>query len=135
MRFEFAFLSLCILMACNTGGPGFRGVPAVTRSVDDSTFLIRVARPMAEATRTSPEMLPRFGVVARRAAQAVEQESGCSVAWIQGDPAMMVLGLSCDGAKPPRKPKRKARFSCDATNVTYSKSRKAGSGILRCYPD
>ncbi|MFZ5964084.1 hypothetical protein ACOXXX_14125 [Thalassococcus sp. BH17M4-6] len=102
-----------LLTACNTGGPGFRGIDPVAQDYDGSRFLIRRNGPLVEVLRVSPEAMPSFRVVARKAGLLTQRMTGCRAAWVRGDQAMMVIGLSCDGAKPPKKPKRRARFGCD----------------------
>lgn len=127
------FPLLLLLAACNTAGPGFRGIDPVVREFEGSRFLIRRDGPVAEVIRTNPEFNPRFDTVARKAALTLQDMTGCTAAWVRGDPAMMVIGLSCDGAKAPAKPKRQASFSCDIEDVYRS-----GASIdlgLRCYKD
>lgn len=124
-------LLLLCLAACNTAGPGFRGIPPVEQTYDGSRFLLRQNGPLVEVIRTSPEVLPKFRDVARKASLLLQDRTGCIAAWVVGDPAMMVVGLSCDGAKPPRKPKRKVSFSCDADDIYRTQTRIDLS--LNCY--
>ncbi|WGW04244.1 hypothetical protein [Tropicibacter oceani] len=105
------------LMACDTAGPGFRGVDAREVTYEGSRFTLRLRENMAEVIRTSPEMLPRFENVARRAAIATQIETGCHAAWVEGDPAMMLIGLSCDGERPPKRPKRPRMLYCDLIDL------------------
>lgn len=127
-------IALCLLFlaACNTAGPGFRGVPAQTVTVEGSRFLLRINGPLAEATRTSPEFLPKFADVARKAGLATYRATGCEPRWIRGDPAMMIVGSSCNGAKPPPKPKRRVSFSCDVLDDWRSGNATRIVG-LECY--
>jgi hypothetical protein len=114
MRLLIALVLL--LAACDSAGPGFGSAPAVQREFDGSRFTLRFAGDLVEVIRTSPEWMPRFETVARKAAFVVEAElPGCRPAWIEGDPAMMLMGLSCDGRKAPRRPKRDRSFFCDLT--------------------
>lgn len=112
MRVIRPFLLLLVFAACDTAGPGFRGAETVTRDVDGSRFSLRFRGPLVEAVRTSPEWLPSFEVTARRAALAAQAERpGCRVAWVQGDPAMMLMGLACgDDAAPAVPTRARVRF-------------------------
>ncbi len=126
-------LSLLLLTACNTGGPGFRGITPVEKRVDGSRFLLRVNGPLVEAIRISPEAFPRFEDVASRANIAAHELTGCLPRWTRGDPSMMVIGLSCNGARAPAKPKRNARYSCDVYDSYASPARRVRALGLECY--
>ena len=120
------------LAGCDAAGPGFRGAEAVTRSVDGSRFTLRFRGDLVETVRTSPEWLPRFEDVARRAARAAEAERpGCRTAWVEGDPSMQLLGLSCDGAKAPARPKRRGMLVCDLEDLTARDG--VAEGSLSCF--
>ncbi len=115
---RLVLLSLLCLTACDAAGPGFRGADKIQREAEGSRFTLRFRGDMVEAIRTSPEMLPKFPAIARRAALVSERERpGCKTAWVEGDPAMMLLGLSCDGRKPPKKPKRREMLFCDLMDL------------------
>lgn len=132
LRSVCAFVILCLLAACNTAGPGFRDAPEVTRSVDGSTFLIRVRDNMAEIIRTNPEFLPRAETIFDRAGRAVQDATGCDAAWVSGDPAMMLAGLSCDGAPPPPKPRRRSSVICNVTEYEVFGGASARALGLEC---
>lgn len=123
----FPFVMLC---ACDHAGPGFRGLDKVERQVEGSRFTLRRNGAIVEAIRMNSEWLPRFPDVARKAALAAEDVTGCDAAWVQGDPAMVWVGLSCDGAIPPAIPKRHKVLQCDSTDF-YSRGGLA-SGSLSC---
>lgn len=124
-------LLLCLgLAACDAAGPGFRGADKVVRRIEGSTFTLRFRGDMVEAIRTSPEAFPRFQSVARKAALAAQAESGCRADWVQGDPAMMLIGLSCEGRKPPKVPKKRSDLYCDLSAFTVRDG--IGSGTLTC---
>ncbi|MCA0963808.1 hypothetical protein [Salipiger bermudensis] len=116
--------------ACNTGGPGFRGLPAQRIEVEGSRFLLRVNGAIAEATRISPEFPARFDPIAERAQKAAFLQTGCEPDWVTGDPAVLVMGLSCDGAPSPKKPRR-GRISCAIFNG-YASAGLGGSAELEC---
>ena len=86
--------------ACNTGGPGFRGLPAQRVEVEGSRFLLRVNGAMAEAIRVNPQYAPRLGPVGDRAVVAMAAVSGCRVTSLLGDQAVQVGRLDCGGPTP-----------------------------------
>ncbi len=114
------------LTACDAAGPGFRGVPKVEREVEGSRFTLRRTGNVVEAIRTNPEVLPRFQPIARKAGIAAQLETGCNAEWVVGDPSQMRVGLSCDGGKPPPKPKGNRLIVCDL----YKSGQ--GTGSLDC---
>jgi hypothetical protein len=126
-------LTLLLLAACNTGGPGFRGIVPVERSVEGSRFLLRVKGPLVEVIRVNAEAFPKFEAVARRAGIAAHDVTGCIPHWIRGDAAMMVIGLSCSGSRPPPKPKNRSRFSCDVYETYALPARSVRDLGLECY--
>ncbi|MDF1726725.1 MAG: hypothetical protein P1U53_03145 [Sulfitobacter sp.] len=99
MRFLSCFLALCLLAACNTPGPHFRGLPATTVTVQGSTFDVRVRDELAEAIRTNSEYAPRFGPIRDRARIAMAQVSGCRVKEVRGDQAQAIGILDCKKRK------------------------------------
>lgn len=124
-------LSLFLLGACDAAGPGFRGVEPTVRVVEGSRFALRFRGDLVEAVRTSPEWLPKFEDVARKAALAAEAERpGCQSEWVEGDPSTLLLGLSCDGARAPKPPKRRGMLLCDL----FDANRDGGlyGGSLSC---
>ncbi len=129
MRFLTVFL-MCFPLACSMAGPGFRGVTPVTREVEGSRFLLRVKDRMAEVTRTSFEFPARFGPISERAQKAVHLETGCEPEWVTGDPAMMVMGLSCNGEPAPPEPRNRS-ISCEIFDAVYSE-RFGGSAAVEC---
>lgn len=122
-------LFLTVLMSCDSAGPGFRNAPKIEREVAGSRFTLRFAGDLVEAIRTSPEWLPRFDQVAYKAALVVEAERpGCKAAWVEGDPSMMWLGLSCNGAKAPARPKRRKTIYCDLYDL-YQRGETLEGGL------
>jgi len=109
----FPVILLLGLTACDTAGPGFSGLPKTTHTVDGATFTLRQRGPVVEAIRTNPEMLPRFQSVAPKAGVAAQLQTGCTAEWVVGDPAMMWVGLSCDGQRAPKRPKKPRSFACE----------------------
>ncbi|WP_143015392.1 hypothetical protein [Alloyangia pacifica] len=98
--------------AAQVAGPGYGGLPALEAEVEGMRFILRLRPDRAEAVRVSPMFPPNFREVARRAQIAVARESGCMPDWVIGDPAMLEIGLSCDGRPAPKKP-RGRHTDCD----------------------
>ncbi|WP_146584943.1 hypothetical protein [Puniceibacterium confluentis] len=128
-------LALTLLMACNTGGPGFRGIVPVERQVDGSRFLLRVNGPLVEAIRINPEAFPAFHDIVRKAGIAAQEVTGCTPQWARGDPALVVLGLACEGAPAPPKPRRRAGFTCNILDTYATPPRRPRDLTLDCYRD
>lgn len=112
----FLFFSLP-LGACDNAGPSFQGGDGVTRTVQGATFTLRRRENVVEAIRTSPEWLPKFPDVARKAASAAHQETGCLSAWVTGDESMLWIGLSCDGRPAPKRPIARNELFCDIEDL------------------
>ena len=117
-------LIVCSIAACNTATPGFRDITAQHVEIGETRFLLRQAGALVEVTRTNPTILPRFETTSALARTAVHRATGCDANWIIGDTAVMIIGLSCDGAPPPPKPKRKVSTFCDV--IDSYKRRPAG---------
>jgi hypothetical protein len=130
LRVLFAFLCLAPIAACDSAGPGFRGQDKEVHEVDGSRFTLRRQGDVVEAIRTNPEFLPNLDKLGRKAFVAAERMTGCEAAWIQGDPAMMRIGLACDGRPAPKMPKQRAVLDCDLSDF-YSRD-GFGSGALTC---
>ncbi|MDU8927554.1 hypothetical protein RXV86_09175 [Alisedimentitalea sp. MJ-SS2] len=102
------------LAACNTPSPGFRGVEPVRITIGQSTFDVRVDGNRAEAIRLNREWAPRLEAVAPRAVAAIEKVSGCSVAKLGGDQALIEARLKCGkGAEPIEVLPGKVEYDCD----------------------
>lgn len=90
------FLFSFALVACNTPGPHFRGLPATRVTVEGSVFDVRVRGELAEAMRVNTQYAPRFGPIKERAGIAMAQVSGCEVKEVRGDQALATGLLDCD---------------------------------------
>lgn len=101
------------LAACDAAGPGFSGAEKAIREQDGARFTLRRRGDLVEAIRTNPEVLPRFQAVAPKAGIAAQLWTGCRAEWVMGDPAMMVVGMACDGRTPPKLPKRRHTMYCE----------------------
>lgn len=112
-----ALLSCLVLCACDTASPAMWQAETVRTQVEGSAFTLHIKDGMVEAVRTSPEVFPRFDAVARKAAFAAQRQTGCDVAWAEGDPAIVLMGLSCNGLPPPPRPKRRKTIYCDVVDV------------------
>ncbi len=104
MRVALPILLVLILAACDTPGPGFRGIDPVRISVGKSTFDVRVNGTRAQAIRLNMEWAPRPAAVAPRAVAAIEQVSGCRVTRLDGDQAVILAKLDCGTGTRPRAP-------------------------------
>ncbi|ASP20180.1 hypothetical protein ANTHELSMS3_01483 [Antarctobacter heliothermus] len=130
MRWLSCVLLLLGLAACDAARPGFYGAETQVQEVEGSRFTLRFQGNLVEATRTSPEWLPRFEDVTRKAGIAAQIQSGCRADWVEGDPAMMWIGLSCDGRPAPKRPRRSKTIYSDIDGL----SQRAGThaGALTC---
>jgi hypothetical protein len=97
----YVLFILVFLLACDRPSQAFRGVVPQRVSIGDSIFDIRVKEQRAEALRLNSEWAPRRAAVEPRARAAIEKASGCKVARIRGDPAMIVADLSCGSTPAP----------------------------------
>ncbi|WP_246253562.1 hypothetical protein [Sulfitobacter maritimus] len=103
MRWITSLFFLSVLLACNTAGPHFRGLPATRVTVEGSTFDVRVRDELAEAMRINMQYAPRFGPIRARAGKAMALVSGCEVTEVRGDQALALGLLDCGkGRKKPR---------------------------------
>lgn len=95
-------------------GPRHFGVVPVRVDQGGMQFDIRIRNSLAEAIRTNAMWRPRMNDVARNGGLAIEQASGCKVAWLRGDPSVLLAGLDCGDDRPvPRKPR--GRTTCTGT--------------------
>lgn len=120
MRTYFLILMGVALVACNTPGPHFRGLPATRVTVDGSTFDVRVRDRLAEALRVNMEYAPRFGPIRDRARVAMEQVSGCKVSEVRGDQALATGLLDCGRGPPVRTMSVGGQYECFAVNALGS---------------
>lgn len=90
---------ILILFVVGCGGPTrfFRDQTATRVTVDGSVFDVRVRGELAEAIRQNPQYAPRLGPIGGRAAFAMTKVSGCKVASILGDQAVILGLLDCNG--------------------------------------
>lgn len=126
MRF-LGLISLVAVVACDTASPEFAGVAPVRVSIGETVFDVRVAGRRAEAVRLNAELAPRLASVGVPAVLAIERVSGCKVARLNGDQAMMRATLDC-GSGTPRPLPRTAYLECDAFDLDEE------VGELICYP-
>ncbi len=120
MRTYFLILMGVALVACNTPGPHFRGLPATRVTVDGSTFDVRVRDRLAEALRVNMEYAPRFGPIRDRARVAMEQVSGCKVTEVRGDQALATGLLDCGRGPPARTMTAGGQYECFAVSALGS---------------
>lgn len=101
-------------MGCNGPGPRHLGVVPTRVEAGGMSFDIRVRNRLAEAIRTNAMFGVRMGDVANAGGQAIRRATGCEIAWLQGDPSVLLAGLDCgDGQPAPRRPR--GRLVCSGT--------------------
>jgi len=93
------------LMACDTPSEPFRGQPVTRVAIGGNLFDIRIRGRRAEAIRINARWAPNRLSVADAATRAITAVSGCRVAGLGGDQAMITARLDCgQGAPPPVPP-------------------------------
>lgn len=118
------------LSACNTPHPHFAGIDPTTVIVDGSTFDVRVKNLQAEALRTNMEYAPRLGPIGGRATIAMERVSGCKVARITGDAALVRGYLDCGDGALELPQARAPSYDC----YSLGGSNIYGDVVLQCDP-
>ena len=133
MRSLLLCLAALCFAACDTPGPGFRGVPATRVAVGQSVFDVRVDGNRAEAVRLNAEWAPRLEAVAPRAVKAIEQVSGCVVTKLGGDAALVQARLKCGkgGGRAEPLPER-LDYDCDFEDGYVIHSTGEAITELRC---
>ncbi|WP_203227970.1 hypothetical protein [Roseovarius dicentrarchi] len=109
-------LAVLLCSACNTPGPGFRGVEATRITVAGATFDVRVDGARAEAIRLDRQWAPRLDSVAPQGVAAIERVSGCRVRRLGGDAALMTARLDCGQPLAPLP--RGNTYDCDVYAIT-----------------
>ncbi|MDA7428488.1 hypothetical protein PGB28_08450 [Primorskyibacter aestuariivivens] len=82
------------------------GVTPVRSEQGGMIFDVRMRNGHAEAIRRNFFWPVRMTDIANNGGRAIEAVNGCRVAWMQGDPSVLMAGVDC-GAGAPRKPRRK----------------------------
>ena len=115
IRWILLSIFMAVLSACDRSGHNFGYLPVLQGREGGAEFDLRIGTNVAKTIRNNFEWNPSFEDVARRVAALTARLSGCEVRWVIGDPSVQILGLSCDGAPPAKKPNLKWRrvFSCD----------------------
>lgn len=106
------------LLSCNTPSPRFAGAPVQRVQIAQSIFDVRIKDRRAEAIRLNSEWAPRLEAVAPRARAAIRQVSGCEVARLRGDAAMILADLKCEG-QPVPPPPQKTTLYCEPLGRPY----------------
>ena len=131
-KFAFPLAFLC-LAGCNTPSSEFRSAYPETVVVDGSTFVVRVVGLKAEAIRTNMQYAPRLGPIGARASVAIEQVSGCKVARIRGDQAVVHGDLDC-GEGAPAQSQRPWGLECYSVNGVGVTGNDFDDLVLDCDP-
>lgn len=79
----------------------------------------------------SPEFLPQFEDVARKAAIAAQIETECVAKWVVGDASLVRIGLSCNGARAPEKPRQRHSTYCEVEDLYARGDSFAGHMVCR----
>ncbi len=124
------FFMIIGLGACKHAGPGFRGAPQIEKRYDGSTFTMSRRGNVIEMIRISPEWLPKYPDISRKAALLAEAETSCKAAWVEGDPAMMWVGLKCEGERVPKRPRRPRTVFCEIEDL-YKRGESL-AGYMTC---
>lgn len=107
-------LLICLMLcACNTPSPRFIGGAQFSFDYGGMRFKAFQKGNRVEVLRISPELLPTFPEVAANAGPGLAAATGCTPVWAQGDQALMEIGLSCNGSKPPKPKRRPKTIYCD----------------------
>ena len=124
---RLAWLALILISGCNAPGAEMRGAPVQRVEVAGFAYDVRQNGPHIQAIRRNLAGFPKIREVAATAEAAMEQVSGCEVAWLMGDVAVMWGGLSCNGEKPPKQPTK------SGPDVYYCDVRRGGGPtVLDC---
>lgn len=99
LRATLLFLA-ALLAGCNTPSPHFDGRPALRVMAGGHLWEVRRKGRLAEAIRVDRTYAPRVGPLGGSAEAAIRMATGCDVARLRGDAAMMVARLKCP--KAPR---------------------------------
>ncbi len=114
MRLFIILSAICLLVSCDTAGVRHTGVAPIRQEVGGLVFGVRLRNGYAEAVRRNFMWPPRIREVANKGGAAIEQATGCRVAWLQGDPSVLLAGVDCGpGKRAPRKPRK--RTLCEGT--------------------
>lgn len=109
-------IGFLLCAACHSPGPQMQDVPATKVVVGADSFDLRRQGPYMQAIRRNLRGIPRMDQVARNAEHAMEKTSGCDVAWLVGDVAVLLGGMQCKGAPAPPRPKGTATYVfCDVS--------------------
>ncbi len=130
MRRYVVLLFLVCVSGCN--GPGLRhlGVAPVPVREGNMQFDIRSRGGLAEAIRTNAIWGVRMRDVVAHGRRAITRATGCEVAWLRGDPAVLLAGLDCGDGRPVPPPPRH-RTVCHGTVLAPARSGESDV-ILSC---
>ena len=98
-------------------------------TVAESVFHVRVMDRKAQAIRVNTQFAPRLGPIGARAAVAIEAVSGCKVTKIDGDAAVIIGTLKCNGAQPASPPFPRTGGSLECYGIDSYESPATGELI------
>ena len=105
--------------ACVSNVDDFVYLPVFRAQKGGGKFDVRVGANADQFISKNFEWTPTFESVAHRSVALAARLSDCTVSWVIGDPSVQVLGLSCDGAPPAKKPKLWSKFSLSCDRYEY----------------
>lgn len=124
-----------VLVACNTPGRHFEGLPATRVRIGEMHFDVRVRGELAEAMRINAQWAPRLSGVADPAALAMAHVSGCRVTEIRGDQSLVLGILDCgDRATTHHMSPVVTEFDCYVVDRWKSRGLNQRTTILDCDP-
>ena len=98
IRLAILFILLAVLFGCDSPSIAFQGAPMRVVTIGPSTFSVRMRDDRVESIRTSREWRPSESAIMERAAQAIEQATGCVLrkGSLTGDQAIQRARVVCD---------------------------------------
>ncbi|MBT9384743.1 hypothetical protein KM176_12815 [Pseudooceanicola sp. CBS1P-1] len=95
MRLLLVLLLILPLSACGMPDPHFAASPVARVRVGEDLFEVRRRGLLAEAVRRNARLAPRLEAVAGPARRAMESVTGCRMAAVMGDAALVLGVLDC----------------------------------------
>lgn len=124
-------LLLLLVAACDSTTSAVARWPSARVESAGLVFGVHWQDDRAEAYRLSGPSRP-FAAVAARAAAAIQAVSGCAVAELGGDPAIVTARLACDGAAPRPPTLRITPGDCSAGTVWRNEGLGTETTELAC---
>ena len=114
---RLALAACCLVAACATPSPRFLGQAPLRLASGGHHFALYRKGAEAELVRERRIASQGAADVATAAIRAAEHATGCTVAWLRGDTAIMQVGLACGSLPAPPPPEPPLEFDCEALGV------------------